>query len=194
MSRSKRISREPRIVREWEYRRTHPSKLGLAALSFARAEIGEGETTGQNAGPRIDHYRNMTAYRKRRFWPNRSWCARFVSFVFLRASQRLGLSKIPFEWSGGARRLYRNAVASGGLIIDFEDIQPGDIMLFKRGPLKPRNWWRHIAICSRVKRKEEAVAYVDFIDGNSGPFPSRVKERRLTPNRCKKLCGIVRVH
>lgn len=164
-------------------RRRIPSPLGLKALDIAWTEIAVDakEIGGNNRGLFVEKYGGGGG-------PLRSWCAKFIFWLFLSASLAGGRT-CPIKRTHGARRLFRRAVAAGWLV-DLDDIQPGDIVLWDRGP--NGSWKAHIGIVSRVERDEDGnVVSWFYIAGNEGDFPAPVHEVEGT-NRGRRV-GFARV-
>lgn len=158
-------------------RRRASSNLGIAAVEWARGEIGQGERGGNNLG--VEQYRGGI--------PGKGpWCAAFVSTAFEAAASRLGKA-VPFKRSHGARKLFRRAVQAG-MRVDLQDIQPGDIVLWSRGKSA---WQGHVGIVSGVTyNKAGRVTGFHYIAGNEGPYPARVGEFE---GKKRRLIGFARV-
>ncbi len=135
-----------------------PSELGLMALEVALGELGQGETRGNNRGPRITVYR-------RGLDVDAPWCAAFVSWCFEEAAERL-LIEMPFERSHGAKRLFRIIARAGYRV---ETPARGDVVLWDRGAAG--SWQGHVGIVSAVEGN-----VFRSVEGNRGTFPSRVRE------------------
>jgi len=138
-----------------ELKRRRPSQLGLEALEVLKSEEGNGEQ-GNNRGPHIKRWGGKQG---------KSWCAAVVYFAIEKASERL-CKPVPFERSNGARKLFRRAVGAG-MRIRKHDMQPGDLVLWARGP--NGSWMAHIGIVSRVERGPGyAVERWQYFAGNEG--------------------------
>ena len=132
------------------------SAVGRKALQFAINEIiaGAGEIGGNNMGKWVKKYLDPTGLPE-----GNSWCAAFVSWCFMQASEG-ERKKMPFKYSAGARDIY-NQYKSKGWILDNQNElpAPGDIVA----------WWRvslpsgfgHIGI---VHHYEDGFVYT--IEGN----------------------------
>ena len=159
--------------------RTRQSILGSETLKAMREEIGNGEVGGNNCGPHIRRWGGKQGA---------SWCAVVIDYAVGKACQRLNRQK-PFGKSTGARQLFRRCVSSGGMLVQLEDIEPGDLVLFDRGdPARPGDDWKaHIGIVSRVERDvHEDVASWHYFAGNEGPPLAVVKEHEGT-HRARRI-------
>ena len=105
-----------------------------------------------------------------------------MSTCLERACETLG-QNMPFNRSGGARRLFKNASSFGRVLADNEDPIPGDIVCWSRGTSA---WMGHIALVERF-----ADGVIHTIEGNVGPYPSKVK-RLKHPRNASNLIGIAR--
>ena len=161
--------------------RLRPSMLGLAALEFARGEIGNGETTGNNRGEHIDVYRGEIG-------GHGAWCAAFVSWCLVEASKKTRIN-LGLKPSNGARKLFRRAVKRG-MLVCIDDIKPGDIVLWSRGKTPATRWQAHIGIVSEVERDDDKVLSWRYIAGNEGRFPAKVHEHK---GHSRRLVGFARV-
>lgn len=167
-----------------ELYRVRASYHGLEVLAVARKEVGHGEAGGNNQGADLRRYRGGLGGKKSKA----SWCAAFVFFCLLTASQRGGW-RLKIKRTHGARKLFRRVVAAG-MLVELEDVQPGDIVLWSRGPLG--SWKAHIGIVSRVQRDEAGkVVRWWYIAGNEGHFPALVDEHEGTHR--KRLVGFARL-
>lgn len=142
-----------------------PAGLGETALKYARLEVGNGESGGNNRGPDVVRYRNGRDTKG-------AWCASFAGFCFELAAIELYGSKesLPFKRSDGAGRLAINAAKAGRVVGKNELPQPGDLVLFERGA--DGDWRKHIGIVESVNAAKRT--YVS-IEGNVGRFPAKVK-------------------
>ena len=160
-----------------------PSRVGLAAAKVARREIGKGEFGGNNRGKDLDRYRGPNNKGKG------AWCAAFVGYCLSVGAEGTGLP-LKFKRTNGARRLFNRAVASGGWLVDYQDIQPGDLVLWARGS---QGWQAHIAFVSRVERDSAGkVTGFSRIAGNEGVYPALVSEVHQS-ERKKRRIGFARV-
>lgn len=149
------------------------SQLAIRALRIARAEMGQGETEGNNAGPAVRKYRKDSTAA--------AWCAAFLSWCFEQACEELGL-EMPFKRSHGAKRLYKNVWKAGS---KHDTPQVGDLVCWDRGKLG--SWHGHVGIVSRV----EGPSFWT-IEGNRGSFPSKVAEYRHEVGEAR-LMGFARI-
>ncbi len=152
------------------------------ALQFAINELkgGAGEEGGNNKGPWVRKYLQLTGLTE-----GNSWCAAFISWCFLQAVN--GDKKaMPFKYTAGARNIY-NQFKQKGWTYDGDDPsrlpQPGDIV----------SWWRvslssgfgHIGI---VHHYEDGFLYT--IEGNKA---ANVAGFSYVKTRMDKLLGYGRV-
>ena len=146
------------------------SEVGFYALQAAIADLGCGESEGNNLGPDIERYRDAVTS-KRDGKPD-SWCAYFVSWCLLEGSRRAD-QPTGFRLSGGAKRLCQRAIKAGARHITSPECGlPGDLIV----------WWReqrtklstpgkgHIGI---VESMDGAIAHT--IEGNKGRYPAKVR-------------------
>lgn len=169
---------------ERDIRKRTPSPLGLAALEVAKREIGNGEEGGNNRGPHLDRYRGGKGDKG-------AWCAAFVFHCILTASRGRG-RPVPVKRTHGARKLFRRCVAAGWLV-EYQDIQPGDVVCWSRGnPHKPEDKWKgHIGMVSEVIRDQQGVVVgFEYIAGNEGPVPAKVAEHE---GHRRRLVGFARL-
>ena len=151
------------------------SELSASALTVARSCLGKGEEGGNNSGEFVE------MLHQKRFDGNDdddgAWCAAFMSHCFERAAELIE-QDMPFLRSGGAKRLYKNACASGRQIEAGQEnvetsVLPGDLVCWHRGD--PSSWTGHIGIVERV---EPGVFWT--IEGNVGRFPAKVRRFKHT--------------
>ena len=144
-------------------------RIGCATpLSIAQAEIGKGETTGNNLGLDIKRYGQGK--------DGQPWCASFVSYCLNEAGiNDLGYPKAAkVIWNKGRK-----------LDWQVEEPQSGDLICFWR--TKPTSWQGHVGIIVSVTQTE-----IRTIEGNLGSFPSIVKEVRHAKNDIPRLLGYLR--
>lgn len=134
-----------------------PSRYAAEVLGVALANIGRGETLGNNAGPDLDAYRKGGA--------GGAWCAAFVSHCLEHGAKGVGMP-CPVKRSHNAKRLFANALKVGMTV---ERPRAGDLVLWHRGAKGAATG--HIGIVSRV----EGNAFFS-IEGNKGGYPSKVRE------------------
>lgn len=159
------------------------SPFGLAALEIARAEMarGAGEAGGNNRGPDVRLYLDGRAAE------GADWCAGFVSWCYREGASRIG-REMPFRYSLGARDI-RNQFRRKGWDFDAgpdDPPRPGDIIVWWRGAIN--DWRGHIGLVER-----HADGIVTTIEGNRGPFPSRVQRYTYVLGRIQRLLGFGRV-
>ena len=147
---------------------TTSMSLGLAALRIAQNEIGNGEEGRNNRGFHINRYR-----RGRTPIAGGAWCATFIHYCLEEAwcGLRKRMKHFPFTYTAGANKLSMQ-LQKHGKLVEFDSMQPGDILLFDR------RGGKHINIVAEVGRSEITgdVNSYTTIDGNKGAFPSVVKE------------------
>lgn len=152
------------------------SAAGRAALQVAIRDMnaGRGESGSNNSGPDVQAYLAPTGLG----CPN-NWCAAFVSNCF---RQALGENAV-FGYLAGAQSVH-NAMRRLGH--DYKASlsnppMPGDIIVWRRiDPVKPQEtgWYGHIGLVHSF-----ANGNLWTIEGNRGPFASRVKSFRYSwPN------------
>ncbi|TVR06076.1 MAG: CHAP domain-containing protein [Salinarimonadaceae bacterium] len=159
------------------------SPIGEAALAVAREEAarGAGEAGGNNRGPDIRVYLDGRA-------PEGSeWCAGFVSWCHREAARRLGRD-MPFRYSLGARDIRNQFRAKGWAYAASaaQNPRPGDIVVWWRGAQS--GWQGHIGL---VERCVDGILHT--IEGNRGPYPSRVSRYRYVLGRMERLLGFGRI-
>ena len=147
------------------------SALRERALELAKAEIGQGETDGNNRGERIDFYRRTG--RTGGVGSAQSWCAAYVSSCLRRAAAELQMT-LPFETSGGAKRLVKNIVNGGGKVVDHTiwgpniGPVPGVIICWNRG-LGPIDWRGHVGFVQGYNGTD-GIDRLTTIEANRGPL------------------------
>lgn len=130
-------------------------------VRVARAEIGHGESGGNNRGS------DVAKYRSGRGRPGASWCAFFVSWCILTAAEALSMVA-PIKPTGGARKLFRRCCRAGRRLGPGELPMPGDVVAWSRGHVA---WKGHIGIVARV----EGLKFWT-VEGNRGRPPAKVDE------------------
>lgn len=130
------------------------------ALEIAQGEIAAGacEQDENNAGPFVEKYLNGLAE------PPANWCAAFISWCFVQASQTILM--MPFKYSLSARAIY-NEFKRNQKIIDLP--VPGDLIFFWRG--SKDSWMGHIGIVHDIDLDSNRIY---TIEGNRGKFPAKV--------------------
>lgn len=151
------------------------SKTGWNALQIARREIGKGETTDDNKGPDVMKYHAGTGA-----GAGDSWCASFISYCFKEGNP----GNMPYQPTAGARDTLAKFKAKGWTYTASvsNPPEPGDILVFWRG--SKTGWMGHIGI---VESYDNGV--VTTIEGNKGPFPSKVRRFQYTLGKIDKLLG-----
>jgi hypothetical protein len=150
-----------------------PSRLGLAALEQARADIGKGEIGGNNRGPYVW---GLTGRKT-----SGAWCAAAVYTWIWRASKELGID-CPIPRSNGAKKLCQLIEEHGGRRVTAP--LPGDVSLWDRG-----GWKGHVGIVEiaiRLMNKEPDSRY-QTIEGNVGRFPAKTARYKHTIGEPKHL-------
>lgn len=134
------------------------SRLGLAALAVAIANIGHGELGGNNHGPDLVRYRGGIDDAD-------PWCADFLSYCLEQGAAKLD-RPCPVKRSRGAKRLVRHVLGAGGILVMTP--APGDLVLMSR----PGG--HHVGIVWTLRAPGEFIS----IEGNVGRYPSRVRDYR----------------
>jgi hypothetical protein len=141
------------------------SAAGRAALRIALAEAarGAGESGSNNNGADVVRYLNGTA-------PPANWCAALVSWCF---QQAIGEGNIAFGYCVGAQAVHNRMRKLGHAYPATlsQPPEPGDIIVWRRvDPADPRTGWQgHIGLIVGF-----ANGYLTTVEGNRGPFPSKV--------------------
>lgn len=147
------------------------SMFGFITVEIADAQIGRGETEGNNQGPDIE---SPAGFRGR--MGSGPWCADFVWWVLNAAYVRFGASN-PVRRTSGAKRLGKNILKAGGARLrdDGSDALPGDVLILHRGP--QGSWKGHAAVI-KAQTKQLTLA---TIEGNVGRYPSKVRHFERDP-------------
>lgn len=156
------------------------SKTGWNALQIAKRELarGVGEQGGDNAGPDVMRYHAVTGAAK-----GDSWCASFVAYCFVTGNG----GKAPYQPTAGARETLTRFKAKGWDFAASVSNPPaaGDIIVWYRDP---RSGWKgHIGIVSDYRD-----GIVSTIEGNRGPYPSKVAAFSYTLGQIDRLLGFGR--
>jgi hypothetical protein len=156
------------------------SKTGWNALQVAKQELanGAGEQGGNNSGPDVMRYHGVTGTPA-----GASWCASFVAYCFKTGNG----GTMPYQATAGARDTLAKFKAKGWGFNASVNNPPaaGDIIVWYRGP---RNGWMgHIGIVSDYR---DGIVYT--IEGNRGPYPSKVSAFSYTLGQIDKLLGFGR--
>jgi hypothetical protein len=155
------------------------SARGRAALKVALAEIaaGAGEEGGNNRGPFVKKYLNGIID------PPADWCAGFVSWCFDQHP-----AGCPYGYTLGARDTLKRCRTRGwGYDHRIEVPQPGDIVVWRRGPVE--GWMGHIGLVLQVTDG----GMLHTVEGNKGGFPSRVRTFVYVRHAMDTLLGYARV-
>ena len=146
------------------------SKSGRLALDVAIAEAvaGRGEEGGDNCGPDIRRYYSTHAEE------GASWCAAFISYCFREALGR----EADFGYRIGAQDVHNQMRNLGNAYPASlqSPPQPGDIIVWRRvDPENPKGtaWQGHVGM---VHGFQDGILWT--IEGNRGPYPSKVKAFR----------------
>lgn len=124
----------------------------MIALEIALSLIGSGEDRANNEGAFIDQiFRRESA--------SANWCAAFVSFCLEESHKKTGV-EMPFERSGGAKKLFKRVGSSGSFV---ERPIAGDIVCWDRG--KPGSWKGHIGFIFSVHDR-----HFVSVEGNVGSY------------------------
>ena len=215
---------------------------GSQVLKVAKACMGWGEIYGDDASPfnvmitdmvyrgrqasKEDPDGQLAKIQKKNNWKRdklekyirkdtSAWCAKFISFCFYRAAQRMGVPLYKanryLKGSGSTRAIGDHARSKNNLIINFYDpferkflnhnlalVQPGDIVLYSRGlndtyhaekglenTRKGRARERHIGL---VEAYDSQTNILHCIEGNIGGMPDETAgPARRRPRGPKKL-------
>ena len=130
-------------------------------VKIAYSEIGKGETIGDNKGPEVRIYMNGGI-------EGQPWCAGFVSYVFRKAGV-----KLPYIIRS------RDFIKYG---IKVSVPKPGDVIVFWRR--SKSSITGHVGIISKVTADK-----IYTIEGNSGRFPAKVKEKSYDRHSVPMLLG-----
>jgi len=168
-------------------------RIGVHALRFAIGEMkkGAGEEGGNNMGPFVAKYHKMSTDKLSQV--KYAWCAAFVSYCFSKAAADQNRT-MPFKYTGGAQNILNQARANNKYIFKPSDTkdaasghdvpEPGDVVVWKRGS---QAWQGHVGIVHSVK---DGILFV--IEGNRGPYPSKVAVYDYTLSRMENLLGVIR--
>lgn len=158
------------------------SKIGRKALQIAIDEMKAGarEIGGNNKGEFVAKYLKPAG-----LTPPQSWCASFVSWCFLQASER-DIGKMPYKYSPGARNTLAQ-FKNKGWTYNLNDgsgknPEPGDIIVWWRGKID--GWTGHIGF---VHHYSDGFVYT--IEGNRS---SKVEGFDYKAVKLEKLLGFGR--
>ena len=129
------------------------------AVATGLLEVGNGESLANNKGPDLVRYGAI---------PGEPWCAAFVDYCFAHACYAAKI-KHEIKRSLNAKRLGKNIGAIGRIFHEPEWTEPGDVVVWHRG-LNPFSG--HIGLV--LSSDKDGI--VTTIEGNVGPFPSKVKQ------------------
>ncbi len=151
--------------------------LELKTLEIAANELGKAEIGANNGGENVDRYLTSVG---RPANSREAWCAAFISYCLIWASRKDGVA-LKFKVSSGAKRLADN-VATIGCKVAPENVKPGHIICFYRGPKRKwkTTWTRHVGIVSDVKVRPDGKVDIETIEGNVGAYPARVRKFNYT--------------
>lgn len=153
------------------------SKIGRAALEAAIGELnaGAGEVGGNNAGPFVRKYLGPAGVPE-----GNSWCASFVSWCYLQASEG-DVTEMPFKYCPGARALLTRFRDNGWASApgDGYEPTPGDPVFWWR--VKLSGWQGHVGLVHQLR---DGMLYT--IEGNRSP---RVQGFSYVFSRMDKLLG-----
>ena len=155
------------------------SARGRAALKVALAEMAAGavESGANNAGPFVRKYLNGIID------PPADWCAAFVSWCYDQHP-----AGCPYGYSLGARDVLKRCRARGwGYDHRTEPPQPGDIVVWRRGPID--GWQGHVGLV--YEATPGGMLYT--IEGNKGGYPARVRRFSYVTRSMDTLLGFARV-
>lgn len=156
------------------------SSTGWNAVQIAIRELnaGAGESGSNNAGPDVMRFHNVADGKAG--W---DWCASFVSYCFHEGNP----GAMPFKPTVGARDLLSKFKKQGwtynASIVS--PPAPGDIIVWWRVALS--DWRGHIGIVASYNN-----GIVTTIEGNKGPFPTKVKSFSYTLSQIDRLLGFGR--
>lgn len=137
-------------------------KLREQIVHVAVSNIGYGESEGNNRGPFL---RAIGAP------SGAEWCAYFAWYCYKRAAVHANLP-MPFKGSGNAKRLGLSVLKCGnGFIIPPGEVLPGDLVVLHRGDSEYTGHVRVVSDCLPGGRRFRQI------EGNSGPFPAKVRYR-----------------
>ena len=153
------------------------SIMGRAALQSAIGELNAGarEVGGNNCGRWVKKYLAPAGLEE-----GNSWCASFVSWCYLQASDG-DLSAMPFPYCPGARALLQKFKAKGMGFAPNSGYkpEPGDIVVWWRERLE--GWFGHVGLVHQLK---DGMLYT--IEGNKSP---KVQGFSYVFSRMEKLLG-----
>jgi len=140
----------------------------LTHLEIAQAEIGKGESEGNNKGEAIRRYAQGK--------DDQPWCASFVSYCLNEA----GITELGYPVA--AKVIWNKGRKAGWQV---NEPQVGDLICFWRE--SPHSWQGHVGIVKEVKSSE-----ILTIEANLGDFPSLVKVNAYSKTDIPRLLGYLR--
>lgn len=144
------------------------ARIMARALELTLAELGEGETQGNNKGPRIDFWRETDGTGIGLTRKN-AWCGVLRSSCFVRAAEELEL-ELGFKTSRNAKRLGDN-VGEAGRFLDVPE--PGCLVVWHRGFGRQG----HVGACVSY---DPATDSLTTVDGNKlEPRPRRSRRAKV---------------
>ncbi len=140
----------------------------IIEISLAEVELGNLETTAQNAGPRIAEYFKRATRNGRPLGISRgNWCA--VGACWATAQALQPGESMPHGFYASGIELEREA-KKAGTWVGAEDAQRGDVCILPRG--QPGSWTRHV--CRVLSIDGDQLITVGANEGNRW----RVTQRR----------------
>jgi len=153
------------------------SPTGRAALRAAIGELtaGAGEVGGDNRGPWVKKYLDPAHVAE-----GNSWCAAFISWCFLQASDG-NAADMPFLYCPGARALLQEFKDKSWAHAPQERYAPlpGDIVVWWR--VQAQGWQGHVGLVHQLR---DGMLYT--IEGNHSP---KVQGFSYVLTRMDKLLG-----
>jgi len=114
------------------------ARIVAKAIAFALYRLNVGETIS-NSGEVINELLHQAGVSS----PN-PWCVATTNFICATTCAMLGLT--PPIKIGASSSVLHVLASAAGLLIDFEDIQSGDIMILRGGP----TGWKHTGFVYEV--------------------------------------------
>lgn len=155
------------------------------ALRIAADDVAHGlhEIGANNGGPDVEWIRQHDGT-GRGIGGRGSWCASYLSSVWMRASAQTRIL-LPFATSRGARALWRNVGGAGAFA---DEPVAGAIVCWARGAT---GWQGHVELVTRCDLTTSGIQFWT-IGGNRGRFPAAVEEHGpylLRAERERRLLG-----
>jgi hypothetical protein len=121
-------------------------------ILYAAGAIGERETPPKsNRSALIDRIQQPFGL------IGQQYCVMFVLWCYMKTLERLKL-RFPFSKTASSQTLYENCKKKGWTTTNFSEVQPGDIMIFR----KYHTWTGHAALVVDVEKDS-----VTTIEGNT---------------------------